>query len=29
MLTLKNISKKININGHINDVDIANEFAAF
>ena len=24
----KNISKKININGHINDVDIANEFAA-
>ena len=24
----KNISKKININGHINDVDVANEFAA-
>jgi len=24
----KNVSKKININGHINDVDIANEFAA-
>jgi len=25
----KNISKQVNINGHVNDVDVANEFAVY
>jgi len=30
MLNLeKNISKQVNINGHISDVDVANEFAVY